>query len=328
MSPFTRNAYLVCDSSIKDGSGHVMRSITLGLALQKIGFAVNLVCSEIPALLQERSQSFGIGVIRRISRPESQELGAELNRIAGINDIVIFDGYKFLQSAITEVYHSKKVVVIIDDNGELGTFPCHVILNQNLHSNETMYSQNSSTPILLLGLSFALIRPEIAAFKNSILVTPRKGILLSIGGTDHLGIAPLLYGALQEAIDEDVLITGGFFGKSNLTPESMASAMAHSKLGIIACGTTTWEAICLGLPFIGLIAADNQLKSATELRKHGLTDIFDIRVNFEPSKIVNRVRNSLDNYDELNLVPNSLRELVDGLGPQKVAAQIEKICVD
>ncbi len=328
MSPLTRNAYLVCDSSINDGSGHVMRSITLGLALQKIGFVANLVCSEIPAPLQERSQSFGIGVIRRISRPESEELGAELNRISEINDIVIFDGYKFLQSAISEVYYSKKVVVVIDDNGELGTTPCHLILNQNLHSNETMYSQNSSSPILLLGLSFALIRPEIAAFKNSVLTSPRKGVLISIGGTDHLGIAPLLYGALQEAIDEDILITGGFFGRSNLSPGSMASAMAQSKLGIIACGTTIWEAICLGLPFIGLITADNQLKSAIELRKHGLADIFDTRASFKPLEIVKRVRHSLENYDQPNQLPNSLRELVDGLGSQKVAAEIEKICVD
>ncbi len=43
---------LLCDASARQGSGHVMRQITLGLHLRRAGFATVLSCHEIPEHLE------------------------------------------------------------------------------------------------------------------------------------------------------------------------------------------------------------------------------------------------------------------------------------
>ena len=307
----------MCDATFESGSGHVMRQITLGVALKSLGLNPVLFCFSIPDGLVARAQEFGIPVLRRKHPCGSPELGSEI--LVTDCAIAVFDGYEFTQETIGDVFNHNVRVVLIDDNGDLANFPCHLILNQNLHADAAMYANNKSSPILLLGLSWVLIRPEVVAQINSATTFEKSGILLSIGGMDHLGITRALSEALKQATTEDVIATTGLGVSSTLSPLDMAIAMARVKIGVVACGTTTWEAVCLKLPFVGIVTADNQVGIGESLVQQGIAQTVDCRSHIDIKKILDEIQLLLTR-DSFNSKESDL--LIDGGGALRSAEQI------
>jgi spore coat polysaccharide biosynthesis predicted glycosyltransferase SpsG len=302
------------------GSGHVMRQITLAVALKSIGFNPVLFCHSIPIALVERAEGFGISVQNRVSPQDSQYLSQEI--IAIDCDIAIFDGYEFPSSVVNEVFHHGIFVVLIDDNGDMAEFPCHIILNQNLHADEGMYAGNTSRPVLLLGPVWALIRPEIASLARTVTPRMKTGVLLSVGGTDPRGITPLLRMHLKGVTNERVIATTGVLEGTTLSPSEMADAMARSKAGVIACGTTTWEALCLQLPFVGLVIANNQMEVGRSLVKHGIAPVVDCREVLNIHAITKALQQLLTDISDNEIFSEPL---VDGSGALRSAEKITSL---
>ena len=294
-----------------------MRQITLGVALKSLGLNPVLFCFSIPDGLVARAHEFGITVRKRSQHRDSSELSQEI--LSTDCAIAVFDGYNFAQNAITDVFNHDIYVVLVDDNGDLANFPCHIILNQNLHADAAMYANNKSSPILLLGLSWVLIRPEVVAQINSATTFEKSGILLSIGGMDHLGITRALSEALKQATTEEVIATTGLGVSSTLSPLDMAIAMARVKIGVVACGTTTWEAVSLGLPFVGIVTADNQVGIGESLVKQGIAQTVDCRSHIDIKKILDEIQQLLTR-DIVNSKKSAL--LIDGGGTLRSAEQI------
>ena len=317
MTKQSSTVLLVCDATFESGSGHVMRQITLGVALQSVGLEPVLFCFSIPDGLVARAQEFGITVLKREYRCDSPELSREI--LLTDCAIAVFDGYEFTKEIVSNVFNHNVRVVLIDDNGDLANFPCHIILNQNLHADAAMYANNESSPHLLLGLSWALIRPEVVAQINTVGRSEKSGILLSIGGTDTLGMTSALIERIKHSFKDKVIATTGVFTGATLSPLDMALAMAHARVGIIACGTTTWEALCLSLPFVGLVTADNQAGVGDSLDKHGIAQIVDCRSYTDMNSILKNIQQILkrDSTNSEILIP-----LIDGGGALRSAEQI------
>ena len=294
-----------------------MRQITLGVALKSLGLNPVLFCFSLPEALAVRAQEFEIAVLKREQPCDSPELSQE---VLSINcAIAVFDGYEFTKETIREVFNNKVRVVLIDDNGDMANFSCHLILNQNLHADAAMYENNESAPQLLLGLSWALIRPEVVNQINTVPMSDKTGIFVSIGGTDHLGITPSLLEGLRHSYNEEVVATTGVLTGATFTPLDMALAMAKTKVGIIACGTTTWEAVCLKLPFVGLVTAENQVGVGDSLIRHGIAQIVDCRSHLDTAKILDEIEQLLARD---SIVSEDLAPLIDGGGALRSAEQI------
>jgi spore coat polysaccharide biosynthesis predicted glycosyltransferase SpsG len=300
-----------------------MRQITLGVALKSLGLNPVLFCFSIPDGLVARAQEFGITVIKREHQCDSPELGKEI--LLSDCAIAVFDGYEFTEETIATVFDHNVRVVLIDDNGDLANFPCHLILNQNLHADAAMYANNKSSPLLLLGLSWVLIRPEVVAQINSTATSEKSGILLSIGGMDHLGITHALIEALKQATTEEVIATTGLGMGSTLSPLDMAIAMARVKIGVVACGTTMWEAICLKLPFVGLITAENQVRASESLRKLVGVRVIDVRGNLDITEIIDEVLKIFKHQELREEFSKKLGDLIDGQGPSRVAHHLKSL---
>ncbi len=320
MIPPSTTILLVCDATFESGSGHVMRQITLGAALKSVGMNPILFCFSIPDSLIARAYDFGLTVNKRSQQSSSIELSKEI--LSTNCSTVVFDGYEFTQDVITDVFNHKIRVVLVDDNGDLANFPCHIILNQNLHANPTMYEDNESSPRLLLGLTWALIRPEVVTQIATLPRPNRAGILLSIGGTDHLGITTPLLERLKRITNEEIIATTGVLTGATLTPQEMAYAMARTKIGIIACGTTTWEAVCLSLPFVGLVTAENQVMVGDSLAAHEIAPIFDCRFGIDIKNIIETIEHlQKENF----ITTNKSLPLIDGGGALRSAIQIKTL---
>lgn len=319
------SALLVCDANKDLGSGHVMRQITLGNSLRSLGYRVRLLCEAIPDSLVKRANEFDLEVeFRKFQQPDPG-LEDEILKSTTVQEIIVFDGYDFSRNCISRVYESNRRVVLIDDNGDLAEMPCHMILNQNLHATEKMYEGNKCHPHLLLGPNWALIRPEVVRARKNQNRHSRSGIFVAVGGTDPMGITRPLVEALKENITEKTSAAGGFIGASSLSPDEMALSLANSEVGVIACGTTTWEACCLGLPIVGLVIADNQIKVSESLHAIGLGESIDCRMPDWTEKVVYAVQQLFKDEAKRNSISLNGQKLVDGIGAQRVAMFIKQL---
>jgi spore coat polysaccharide biosynthesis predicted glycosyltransferase SpsG len=99
----------------------------------------------------------------------------------------------------------------------------------------------------------------------------------------------------------------------------MAIAMARVQIGVVACGTTTWEAVCLKLPFVGIVTADNQVGIGESLVKHGIAQTVDCRSHIDIAKILDEIQLLLTR-DSFDSKESAL--LIDGGGALRSAEQI------
>jgi spore coat polysaccharide biosynthesis predicted glycosyltransferase SpsG len=294
----------------------------LGVALQDEGFSVTLLCFEVPETLIDRAEQFGLVVKKRSVMQADEGLGADVLTFSNRGDVVVFDGYFFDYRAIAEVHQSDRFVVVIDDNGDLAESASHLIVNQNLHANKAMYCNNRYEPRLMLGCEWALIRSEVGRVRDSVQILERRGVFIAMGGTDPLEITPKISSRLVERTGLPVVAAGGFLGGSTLSPLEMAQQMSRAQIGVIACGTTTWEALCLGLPIVGVVVADNQVGVAKSLRENDFGDFIDCRSEIEVEKILTRVSELLNDKFRCQYLSKRGSSLVDGQGARRVASVI------
>jgi spore coat polysaccharide biosynthesis predicted glycosyltransferase SpsG len=311
---------LVCDATTSEGTGHVMRQITLGASLVKYELEVELFCHEVPESLVARARDFQLAVSRRKCPQSSKEIVEEI--LFRKPDFVVIDGYQFHRDIFFQLYSFGIPCLVVDDNGDFSNVPCTFILNQNLHAKSAHYEKNPYSPTLLIGLSWALIRPEVVEQSQDYTLPEIDSILIAIGGSDHLGLSSQIASSLGN--DRKIYVASGFFSSVAMTPKEMAFRMASSSVGIIACGTTVWEACLLGLPMVGLVTADNQLDVAASLKKNGVCEIFDCRHSTNFNGIIESVSALMASQTSRELLSSQYKEMIDGFGSVRVAKAIVK----
>lgn len=315
----TAKVAILCDASRYNGSGHVMRQITLSQALIEAGIRVEMLCHEIPDPLLDRARDRGILVKYRPSVQTARDHSKAVQEAAA--DLVIFDGYNFMPQAIETVRGYGGVrTVVFDDNGDHANVECDVILNQNMHANSEMYRRGGDNRLVLLGLQWVLIRDEVAT-QSTRNWSERAGVFVSVGGTDPLGLTESLVSAARKVCPK-VEWSSGLMSVNSSTPAVMASKLAEAKVGLIACGTTTWEAAFLGLPMVGLVVAQNQFHVAESLRKANLADSFDCRSKVDYEPIMDALSKLLCDENEAHNRSIVAKSLVDGEGARRVVRQL------
>lgn len=314
-----KHILLVCDADRFRGSGHVMRMITLGSALIELGAVVTLCAHTIPDSLRELAISRLINVVPRTTPQHDEELGQSLQ--VGDWQAVVFDGYEFASKTFSELHQSGHRVIVIDDNGDHSTAACSMIVNPNLHADASMYEANQSCSRYLLGADFALIRNDIRT-QHIPDFEERSGIFLGVGGTDPLDLASRLSSALSNHRDWDIRRAQGVLSSAISATSEMGLLLSQSRIGLIAFGTTTWEALHLGLPIIGVIVADNQLLVAESVQKAHLADVFDCRSSVSTDEIVVTMTKRYGDSELLKERSLLGQQLVDGKGARRVADAI------
>lgn len=314
-----KHVLLVCDADRLRGSGHVMRMITLGSALVELGAIVTLCAHTIPDSLRELAISRLISVVPRTTPQHVDELGQSLP--AGDWQAVVFDGYEFASATFSLLHHSGHRVIVIDDNGDHSNAACSMIVNPNLHADASMYETNESCSEYLLGADFALIRNDIR-MQHIPDFDKRSGIFLGLGGTDALDLSSRLGSALSKHREWDIRQAQGVLNSAMSATSEMGLLLSQSRLGLIAFGTTTWEALHLGLPIIGVIVADNQVLVAESVHKADLADVFDCRSNVNIDEIVVMMTERYGDSKLLSERSSLGQQLIDGNGAGRIADAI------
>ncbi len=281
------------DADSEIGAGHVMRCLALAQAWQDAGGeAVFATATESPSI-EERLKSERIETLHLSGQPGSREDAAETSsRARSLNAAwVVVDGYVFDSDYQRAIKESSARLLFIDDYGHCDWYSADLVLNHNIYAEESLYEKREPYTRLLLGSKYALLRREFLnwrEWKREIADTARR-VLVSMGGADPDNATLTVIRALQKLempdIEARILIGPLNSRRESLEREIKNSSrnielltaatdipqlMAWADVAVSAAGSTCWEMAFMGLPFLALILAENQIKVAEELGNRGL----------------------------------------------------------
>jgi len=227
------------DASIKIGSGHVMRCLTLAEALKEKGAQAEFICREHEGHLIDIIQAKGFKVhalsiiendleVPKAASRTSENilnhahwLGATQQQdtdecktiLKKVNpDWLIVDHYAIDEVWQMELQGSYKKLMVIDDLADR-RHQCDFLLDQNYGRTPDKYH-----PIvpehceILVGCHYALLRPEFVEWREFSLhrrLKPNlKNLLISLGGVDPDNYTGQVLEALkQTSLPKDILVT-------------------------------------------------------------------------------------------------------------------------
>jgi UDP-2,4-diacetamido-2,4,6-trideoxy-beta-L-altropyranose hydrolase len=273
------------DASPSLGGGHVMRCLTLADELRLLGtqcvFASTAqTVATVPALRQSGHR------LVEIFKPLDADALHEA--VPDGCDWLVVDHYGWDASLESRCRSWAENIFVIDD---LANRPhdCDLLLDQTWGRTASAYE--GLVPArsgLMVGSSYALLRPEFAAARPASLMRRTKSepvlkrVLVSVGFTDPANVTEtILKGIIESGLDLTVDVVLGPSAPKlasvrsivdkydaitlHVDTSAMAELMARADLCFGAAGSTTWERCCLGLPTVMTVIADNQSEICARL---------------------------------------------------------------
>ncbi|KEH94440.1 UDP-2,4-diacetamido-2,4,6-trideoxy-beta-L-altropyranose hydrolase [Clostridium massiliodielmoense] len=308
------------DGGEEIGFGHIMRTLVLAKELSK-NHEVKYICLDSPKYIKgiEKIKNENIDVIK------IDKLN-EMEQIKNIeSDFVVVDKYD-IQSEYLLDLKSKFKVIYFDDNADFNYYPVDCIINQNIYASELNYNCLKDTK-LLLGSRYTMLREEFRK-NNPIKVKKNiQNVLITVGGSDDFNITEDIIVQLRNLqIKLQIVIGNAFKFKTRLKKYESSNIVLHENpnmseimkkcdVAISTCGSTIYELCFLGIPTIGMVIADNQIKLGKYMNKIGAIKLSNI------SGVKEDILNL--NYNERESMSKIQKNIIDGKGVFRVKNGIE-----
>ncbi len=330
---------IYCDLGENLGVGHLVRCLALGQELQDAGSHVTLLANfaEVPWAHEQAKQAG----LHAVSATSIDELLSTSTREQWIGAVV--DSYLATADDLAKL---SMPLAVIDDDAQR-KLPAGLVVNVGASVSEDDYADWPDSPDLLLGPTYALLRPEIVrarpkSFRNRDWAHRAMRVFVVLGGTDPNGSTQrvseeLLRAAVSHGQAMDVKVVAAnpdvraaladlpTEGGSSITPiapvNKIAQNLLWADLVVSAAGGTMWELFCVGTPVALFLAADNQLPNyrfATESGMAiGLGDLRDLRSDEIDAGITRAL--SAPDLNKRGLVA---WEFLDGHGARRAASEV------
>lgn len=247
------------DASVKIGSGHVMRCLTVAKKLRDESCQVKFWMEPLEGNLIEfvAQQDF-----------ENIELAEEA-------DLYIIDHYELGVEWEKFIRCYTKKIAVIDDLAR--AHDCDLVLDQNIvPTYETRYEGKVPAHcVKLLGPRYLMMRDEFIEVRQHLQQRSEKikRLLVFMGGSDPTNETMQILKALEEScfFHVDIVVGNGNPFKYQIQEicqargyhyhcqiDYMARLMQQADFAIGAGGATMWERCYVGLPSSATIVADNQ----------------------------------------------------------------------
>jgi UDP-2,4-diacetamido-2,4,6-trideoxy-beta-L-altropyranose hydrolase len=327
------------------GSGHVMRCLALAQAWGDAGGRAIFAMAQATPAVEERLRNEGFEVARvgaQVASVADAEETAELAHQRGAAWVVV-DGYEFGAEYQASLKGYGMKVLFIDDNGHAAHYSADLVLNQNTHASESLYSNREPYTRLLLGSRYVLLRHEFERWRNWKRGIPdvAQKLLVTMGGSDPDNITQRVVEAiLPESDFETAVVAGGSnphlaklhelvngSGRAVRLLENvsnMPELMTNADLAVAGAGTTSWEMCFLGLPALLIVLADNQQGVAYELAERGIAVHLGRSSDLAQSGIGAQVRSLASSSEVRRAMSQRGRALVDGRGAERVVRAMKR----
>lgn len=340
------------DAGFAIGAGHVMRCLALAQAWRKAGGSITFLMASTTTFVKERLAEDRFEVMEKGAQPGSLEDAMNTRNVASQLHVrwLVLDGYHFGADYCSAVVSPEWRILRIEDMPGTEFHTADVILNQNLHAEDSMYSirtkaeyAESSKTELLLGPRYALLRDEFVDARQitrKIPVVVSK-LLITTGGGDASNLLPLVVEAINfSALALDVKVVVGTAPEAEFLfsheresrssiqllvgSRSMSQLATWADIAVSAAGSTCWEFCALGLPSILIDVARNQRPLAESLSQRGIARW----VPFEEAsiqRIAKEIELLIESPETREVMSCRGKDLVDGRGAQRVVSALRAL---
>lgn len=317
------------DGSPAQGTGHVMRCVTLAATAKELGHDPMLVINHTGVdWLEKYIAESGLPV----TRVEPGVLS--IAQFQGFNpDRSVIDSYVFTDTEITEVAEKIRSAVIVDFNTRHA--PAEVYIDPNLGG----VAREPHSAEWLVGSDFAIIRESILVQRDcdgAAFDTEHPKILVFVGGSDPLGLtAPVVNAVAAEVPGAHIIAVGTKSADDHIDSQlrdsgrvtvvepgqSLPRLMGRSDVIVCAAGTSAWDVSAIGKPAVFLGIVDNQMVSIDQIRRHDLGPVVDATALSGAAFIEGvraGLREILSDYGRRATRVTRMTELFDGHGSARI----------
>jgi UDP-2,4-diacetamido-2,4,6-trideoxy-beta-L-altropyranose hydrolase len=326
------------DAAPAVGMGHVVRCLALAHELSELGAEVHLASKSLPPVLEQNARQLGLGV-SMLGHGSDAEATLEILRRLSEVDIVIVDHYGLDEAWERAIRPLAARLMVLEDLASR-VHLCDVLLDQNYSAAGADRYRGLVPPgaSVLLGPAYALIRREfrVARLQRCRQSDAIRTILVSFGGFDSPRLVQLVMQACVQPPLSSYFAGGTLHvfgarqhsGVGDKYPfevcehrfsSDIATFMAESDIAIGAGGGGSWERLCVGVPSLVTILAENQRPGVEALAKDGyIVNLGDVE-RLDASSLCQAVCNLRADPGALRRMSEHGRKLVDGEGVQRVA---------
>ncbi|WP_162257704.1 PseG/SpsG family protein [Agromyces sp. Root81] len=324
---------LRADAGRAQGTGHVMRCLTLAEALVARGHDVQLLtCRSGVDWLEEAIASAPVTVLRC----GRDELDAQ-QLLEMAPDWLVVDSYAIPASEISAIARRIRVLALVD--GDARGIEATLLLDQNLGADE---DPDRYPPGTLLGGTYALVRDAVIERRrpNRWSISGRPRILVFMGGSDPLSMSARIVDSLADLRDrieltvvapasDHVAIGDAWQSVEHLTIVAPSPALPDlfgwADIVVSATGTSAWDVCTLGIPAVFIAVVDNQVASLREVRRAGAALTIDLVGGDRISNVKQQLQTLIDDEGLRRAMSGRARELFDGNGKERVVMTIEAV---
>jgi UDP-2,4-diacetamido-2,4,6-trideoxy-beta-L-altropyranose hydrolase len=332
------------DAGVSIGNGHVMRCLSLALALAARGvhcaFASATIEGHLAGLVRDRGFT-----VHELPDGIDAPTDAQLTRgAAGDASWLVVDHYRLNADWELAVRAAGQRLMAIDDLADRAHH-AELLLDQNLGRSESDYAGLVDASCeLLIGPAYALLQPVFAAARATSLA--RRGgdrwqrLLVSLGGVDAgNATASVLRALAATGLPSEASIVVALGPHAPWAGEvralaghlpwrcevrqglgDLAALLVDADLAIGAAGGSAWERCALGVPTLLVLLADNQAPGAQALDAAGAA-----RLLGPPAALAGTLPQALRSLAEPGVLPRMSRAaaaVTDGRGAERVADRI------
>jgi spore coat polysaccharide biosynthesis predicted glycosyltransferase SpsG len=319
---------LVTECSPLIGTGHVMRSITLGTAIRQLGHDVCFY----PEWLCQWGQEAVVAQGFQISLEGLEEA-------AGMSQLTIMDGYNFDLNLMQRVMAKGPLAVVEDFLHR--AIRCDVLLDPNIGAEATFFKSDTVEFNHYIGGSrFVTLSASVLNKSPAPPKSKSESLLISFGGSDpgfaSENVLPHLIHS-PDMFERVALVVGPMFGHDRKL--ELEAQVANSPIEIIgpldslgplyrqfrwalgAGGTSAYERVFQMIPSLNLVTQSNQERLASKLSELGLALSLDVRSGdySDTSSALEAIRDSMIEK-RLEAFQSEFR---DGDGATNIAKELE-----
>lgn len=336
------------DASLKIGTGHVMRCLTLAEEMKKRKVECFFICKNTSGNLISLIESKGYNVEIIDYKSNASEWEMDLNETVKILktrpkkvDLLILDHYQLNEEWEKGVRPLINKLLVIDDFANR-KHVCDILLDQTYNRTANDYTgliHNETTG--LFGIKYTLLRPQfLINKKQKFEPSINYRIHIFFGGNDVNGYTNKFTKLILENISDvsvEIVVGESFLFldellelKKNYNSRvvlhknvlDMARTMRDCDIAVGAPGTATWERACIGLPSAYLSTNTNQNPIINQLSKSGFCEFFGDASEITKEEFIHKMKQFINNRRKLEQMFNLNTRNVDGLGTERVVMQL------
>ncbi len=328
------------DSNEIIGMGHLMRCLSVGLQIRKLGEeCIFILCKNDRAEELLKKYGFCYVFISGEFNKKDDEIEDLKNIIAEKNiSLLLLDSYEITQKYLTALKNATKLVYIDDINRF--HYDVDAIINYSCLAKKSWYQQfdYDNSVDFLIGSKYIPLREAFASrdFKrNRDFVS---NILITTGGTDPFGISEYILKNWNFEKYKKIkihVIIGQYYKNKEVLKElarknpniityenifDISDIMKQCEIGLSAGGTTLWELCSLKVAVIGVAFAENQNGISAYVEKGFIANTVNVSNGISSlNEAIKSIEYLISNNDFRNEIINKASEYVDGNGAKRIA---------